>query len=853
MSDTPQSLPGSTEPSPVSPELLRGLVAALILIAAGIIVYQSSFSIPFIFDDHNAIPNNPYIRQIWPLTEALKSPPQDTTAGRPIVSFSLAVNYQLGGVEVWGYHAFNLIIHLANALLLYGIQRRSLQRPQLAARFATAAPWLALAVSLLWVVHPLQTETVAYIIQRTELLFTFFYLATLYALIRGSQAHDHDIAVAAAWYALALLACALGMGTKEVMVTAPLFALLYDRALLAGSFAQAFRRRWHLYLGLFATWGILAWLVAQTPRSETVGFSLGVHWLDYLRTQAQVVVFYLRLSIWPTGLSISHDWPLVTTWGPAILPGSIILILLALTAWALIRRPALALPGLLFFFILGPTSSFIPITTEIVAERRMYLPLAGVLVLLIAALYIVLRQAAGLRGRALAATFTLVTAALAITLAITSVARLGDYHSEITIFEDALAKNPRSVKLLNSVAGAYLDSGQPRRAIDLLREAHQIKPTFIDTWFNLGNAQMALKNNELAEAAFRQAIDLVPIHNKAHLNLATVLLDKGDLDQAAFHANRAMELRPEDWRPHVTLGAIAYQRDEMDLAASHFAQALTLNPYSPEALLNLGMVMSRRKQFRHAVTLLDQAALFAPNDADIHHELALALAQTGEPSDSQRAVASLQRAIQLSPANGPMHDNLGQMLARGGDIEAAALAFDRAVELMPQRLATRNNYAMTLLLLNRVEEAVTQYEAALAIDASSAITHHQLSLALEQLRRYGEAIEEARQAEALRPDWPAARHHLTWMVATSPTSETDELAWALQRARAANTAAEGQDPMLLDLQAVAEARAGHFDVAVTLAQQALSLADTAGQRALADQIQSRLALYRQRQPFIQER
>ena len=188
----------------------------------------------------------------------------ETVSGRPVLNLSLALNYAVSGCDVRGYHVTNLAIHLAAALLLFGIVRRTLPRfrgcggGQQLARLQLATP-LALAIALLWAVHPLQTESVTYIVQRAESLMGLFYLLTLYCFLRGAGS-----ARAIFWYAGSVLACLLGMATKEVMVSAPLVVLLYDRTFLAGSFREAWRRRWAYYLALAATWLLLAWLVAQT-------------------------------------------------------------------------------------------------------------------------------------------------------------------------------------------------------------------------------------------------------------------------------------------------------------------------------------------------------------------------------------------------------------------------------------------------------------------------------------------------------------------------------------------------------------------------------------------------------------
>ena len=185
---------------------------------------------------------------------------------RPIVNLSLAVNYACGGTAVWGYHAFNLTAHVFAAWTLFAIVRRTLLSPRLRESFGSAAGPLALVATLIWTVHPLSTNAVTYVIQRTEVLAGLFYLLTLYCVIRGHVARRPWT-----WYVAAVAACLLAVGSKESAVSAPLVVMLYDRIFLAPSWREVFRRRCGLYVGLAATWGLTALLYwrSYTGRQKT--------------------------------------------------------------------------------------------------------------------------------------------------------------------------------------------------------------------------------------------------------------------------------------------------------------------------------------------------------------------------------------------------------------------------------------------------------------------------------------------------------------------------------------------------------------------------------------------------------
>ncbi len=377
------------------------LVPPLLILAAGVAAYANSFAGCFLLDDERAIVNAQAIRHLWPFPGAPLPGP------RSLVTWTLALNYALGGLNTWGYHAFNLLVHLLAALTLYGLVLGTLSLPSLQSRYGSHARGIALATALIWMVHPLQTESVTYIIQRAEAMAGLFYLLVLFCLLHGAQESRRSLW----WYTACVLCCVLGMLSKEVMCTAPLLALLYDRIFLASSWSQLIRRRGLLYVGLAATLVILvpslthafvpptasqaavtfnpsiagadrragALAVPHLP-SVSAGFGMkALSWQQYARTQPQVILHYLRLSLWPDSLCLDYYWPVAEP-SSAILPCVLVFALVMLCAIALFRWPALGFVAAAFFLVLAPTSTIMPIA-DLAVEHRMYLPLAAVVLL----------------------------------------------------------------------------------------------------------------------------------------------------------------------------------------------------------------------------------------------------------------------------------------------------------------------------------------------------------------------------------------------------------------------------------------------------------------------------------------
>ena len=514
-------------PAAATPSRWPILLAALLIVAAATIAYSNSFRGAFLFDDTGDIVRSRSICHLWPIRDVFivrfKGP--WGIHPRPVVNFSLALNYAIGGLEPFSYHIANLLIHIAAGLTLLGIVRRTLLLPGMRRRFAPAATSLALAVALIWTLHPLQTEAVTYVTQRFESMMALFYLLALYAAVRcGTSQH------AGRWAVASVAATILAFGCKEVAVSIPITILLYDRAFLAGSFREAWRRRRALYCGLAAAWVLFGLLLWFSPgRGNWSGYGLPTSWREYALSQGGVILHYLRLSFWPYPLVLDYCWPLARTPGD-ILPGLMIIGgLAAATVYALIRWPKWGFLGAWFFMILAPSSSIVPIL-DLAVEHRMYLPLAAVVAAVVIGGYVVVQGLAG-SGRVSRPTLQIagysLLALVGIASAVLTFERNRDYQSELAIWTDTVNKAPLAPRGHYNLGLCLARNGQTNEAIDQYKTAVALCPTYLDAYTNLGNTLVKSKRPDEALVYYQTALKLKPDDANVHFALGNALAALG--------------------------------------------------------------------------------------------------------------------------------------------------------------------------------------------------------------------------------------------------------------------------------------------------------------------------------------
>ncbi len=621
---------------------LVGLMLIVVLVAAA---YSNTMQVPFLFDDQGNIADNMSIRSVWPPWEPFYISADTGITGRPLINFTFALNYAVSGDHVWSYHLFNLAIHILAALILWGLIRRTLERQQLDINKTWQPAWTALGCTLVWALHPLQTQAVTYLSQRCESLMGLFFLLVFYCAVRGWQSDRHQ----RAWHLLAILSFVAGAGCKEVIAASPVLLFLYEWVFTRRSWKDILKASPLLYTGLALGLACELLLIAAGGTASTntahAPFTLVEYWL----LQPPVILHYIRQVFWPSDLCLDYGMDfhgMIETW-PALF---IVAALIVSSLWLLYRRRPAGFLSAWFFVILAPTSLF-PLP-DVVYEHRMYLPSLTVIILALGCLYrgtflaskrlfpeTVARQAI-LSKTSLYIMFLLVPA-----VGVSTYTRNLYYQTDLSLWADNTATRPRSARAQVNLGNAFFAVGRP---VDALRHMHQgirlmesqyLQPhsqNLIDAYNNLGVVYLHTGQGELAESYLRKSLKIGPNNAHAHSNLGRVLFMLNRNDEALHHFRQALSLDPDYVDGHTNLGVLLLKQGNLQDASIHFQTALNIRPNHIGAMNGMGRVMYLRGRFPEARVYFEKSLASKADNAYARNmliEIDKRNGATGRPSE----------------------------------------------------------------------------------------------------------------------------------------------------------------------------------------------------------------------------
>jgi tetratricopeptide (TPR) repeat protein len=635
----------------------------------GFLIYSHTLEAPFYFDDGASIQSNRHIR-LSQLTvkDMFRSGVKSPCSNRPIANMSFALNYYFHQYDVAGYHAVNIVIHVVTAILLYLFIRTTFMIPWLSARHKPQAS-IAFFAAVLWLVHPIQSQSVTYIVQRMNSLAAMFYILSFLLYVKARLVKEGQKRWP--WFSGCVLAGILALGSKEIAATLPFFILLYEWYFFQDLSKAWLKRHLPYIVGLLVLFGLLALLYFGANPLQAI--LSGYKHRDFTLTQRaltqfRVVIHYISLLFYPhpSRLNLDYDFPLslsliepiTTLFSMAAIVG-----LIGLAIYLGKRERLLSFCILWFFGNLVIESSVIGL--EVVYEHRAYLPSMSFFLLVTIVIYRCIRADWAVAG--------LLCGAIA-WLCLWTYERNRVWTDPVALWTDCVAKSPGKARPYNNLALALHRQGGLNEAIAHYRQALRIRPEYVAAHLNLGVALEAQGRLDEAVQHYTETLRIrsedPSAHTKAHTNMGGILARQGKLDEAIRHYLAALEIRPDYARAHNNLGVALDMQGRVDEAVIHYSEALKSEPLYADAHNNLGLVLASQGKLDEAIAHYWKALKTNPLLAEPHHNLGVALQRKGRLDE---ASAHFSTALRIRPGYAAARQRLLRLgLRQAGEQDEAS-------------------------------------------------------------------------------------------------------------------------------------------------------------------------------------
>jgi protein O-mannosyl-transferase len=702
--------------------VIKPVAIVLIFLAVGSVIYSNTLDVPFYFDDILRIKENPYIRLTdLTLKNTLNASFNKVTSRkRPVGSLSFALNYYFHQYKLRGYHIVNIIIHLLSGIFLYFVINTTLGIPRLKSTYHHTET-IALCAALIWLVHPLHTQSVTYIVQRFNSMAAMFFILSLWLYAKGRLVTVNRKNWP--WYAGSVFAGILALGSKENAAMLPLFILLYEWYFFQDLDKNWLKRYSKYILGIVILCCAIAFFYLGTSPIEKLKslndfahneFTLS----ERIWTQFRVVIYYLSLLAYPhpSRLNLDYDFPLSHSLVDPIstlLCFGVVIGLLGLAVYFAKKERLLSFCILWYFGNLIIESSVIPLA--IIYEHRTYLPSMFICLLAVALSYRFIK----VKWIGIALTCIVVTVFSYWTYQRNSV-----WGDPVAFWSDCVHKSPQKARPHNNLGQVLADQGRLDEAEKQYTDALKINPDFAD----------------------------------AHNNLGIVLKTQGKISEAINQYDEALRINPNFVKAHNNLGnALIIQQGVTDEAISHFKEALRLNPKFVEAYNSLSIAMINAGKIDEAIVLLRKAIEIYPNLAATYVNLGGALMLQNK---SDEALVCFKKALQLKPDIAQAHVNLGIILYNKERLDEAIAHFRKALSIDPGNEDAQFNLNKALAFLKEINTNIESVQKNLAHKPEEPILYLQLGNLYNSKGELDKAMAQYQKAISFQPDFPEALYHL---------------------------------------------------------------------------------------------
>jgi Flp pilus assembly protein TadD len=621
---------------PVQPRFPAWLLAALLALVT-IALYWPAMRCGFItLDDPEYVTENLHVQGglSWEGVKWAFCNTEQAVYWAPLMWLSHELACQFFGLNPWGHHLINVLLHAANTALVFLLFQRM-----------TRATWRSLLLAALFGWHPLRVESVAWVTERKDVLSGFFGFLSLlfyarYALgvksrIQKAETGDRrpevNLLSSSYWFALLFFAC--GLMSKAMLVTWPFVMLLLDWWPLNRIRNSEFGIRNFIklvvekipFFALAAAASVVTFVVQKQGGAVVaienlpLGARTGNALVSYCR--------YLWKTFWPTDLAVFYPHPGYWPLEKVLLAGVLLAGISALVFMQRRRQPFMLMGWLWFVGTLVPVIQLVQAGQQAMADRFTYVPSAGLLILTIWGAHELVR---GWRPHAMV--LSLAGAAAVVLCIVLTREQLGYWQNNETLFRHALDVTQNNYVAHNGLGVALAKKGQINEAISEYWESLRLKPDYTDAHYNLGNAFFIKSQTDEAISEYREVIRLIPEDAAAHNNLGNALDKKGQIDEAVSQLQTALRLKPDYAEAHYNLGIAFFNKDQVDEAIGEFQAALRLKPDYSQAHNNLGVAMGEQGRTDEAISQFREAVRLNPDNADAQNNLARALEQKGKSS-----------------------------------------------------------------------------------------------------------------------------------------------------------------------------------------------------------------------------
>jgi len=600
---------------------------------------------------------------------------------RPVGVVTFYLNYYFHGLDVWGYHLVNLVIHLVNAFLVWWLVWMTLSTPAMReteiSRHKTVAAFLA---GLLFVTHPLATQSVTYIIQRFASLATLFYLLSL-ALFVSGKLWQGDRKVSWLLFSCAVLSALLGMRTKEIVFTLPFAIILYDFCFLKIS---PWRWKWRdesLLVAFAIMLVFIYWTLGSVslktfhPVEPGQGYAYPISAKEYFFTQFNVILTYLRLLVVPINQNLDYDYPIAATFFQfRTIAGFSALLLLFAAGILLFKKYRLVAFGIFWFFLtLSVESSIMPISQNVIFEHRTYLPSVGFFIAVTGVVFNFFK------GRYLKAAVVVLLIAASLN-AVLTYQRNKIWKNEYTLWTDCFQKSPNKERSNENFGFALYNLGRFEEALYYYNRAVRISPNYAGAYNNRGTAYAGLGKYEAAIESYDTAIRLKPDDPVYYFNKAMAYRDLGRYQKAIEILNQAIQKKSNYIEAYNNKGAIYGSIGQPESAIAAYNEVIRLGPNNDTGYYNRAIAQAALGLYEKAMADYRQVILLRPDSADAYVNLGHLQVKLGR---FQEAIESCSQAVRLRPRDPNGYYNRGEAYLKLGRYLLAIEDFSAAVRLQP--------------------------------------------------------------------------------------------------------------------------------------------------------------------------